>query len=360
MKKFIYTILLALLMAPNFIQAQEAAGAVGPMSSYPVVYKYDEQVTWYFDLSATTFAENENLYIWIWSPSEPDAGNWENSSEFAKLKYEGNKIWSFTLTPTVYFSKTPAEIAASAGFWFRLKNKNGSKQSDVANMPYTDFSSFYTANEVIRSYPTKPLIDKPVSILFNSNLKDGFAGVESVHFHSGLNNWTVLQEYQAWLPDVSEKTKLKDLGNGFYRMDLVPQQYYNPPAGFVMENITFLMVAKDWTTNSGDQIIYAGEFIPPPPPSFSFFPLQISQKDFLGMSRKNNEPGVNKLIYIITAGPKTFSGEFSGGTAEIKGFVNLVSELNGISNLSEIHVLVKDNKDKTISDTTMPLKTLDK
>ncbi|MFD1604740.1 hypothetical protein ACFSJW_15115 [Flavobacterium artemisiae] len=360
MKKFIYTILLAFLTVPNFITAQENAGAVGPMSSSPAVYKYDEKVTWFFDMSGTTFAETEDLYIWIWSPSEPDAGNWENSSDFAKLKYEGNKIWSFTLTPTVYFSKTPAEIAASAGFWFRLKNKNGSKQSDVANMAYTDFSSFYTANELIRSYPSKPTIDKPVSILFNSNLKAGFAGVESVHFHSGLNEWAILQEYQAWLPEVSEKTKLKDLGNGFYKMDLIPKQYYNAPDDFVMENITFLMVAKDWVANSGDQIIYAGAFVPPPPPVFAFFPLQISQKDFLGMSRKNNESGVNKLIYTITAGAKVISGEFTGGTAEIKGFVNLVSELNGVPNLSEIHVLVKDNKDKTISDTTIPLKTLDK
>ncbi|KFF03318.1 hypothetical protein [Flavobacterium reichenbachii] len=360
MKKFIYTILLALFIAPNFIQAQEAAGAVGPISSFPVVYKYDEKVTWYFDMSASTFSETEDLYMWIWSPSEPDAGNFDNSSDFAKLKYEGNKIWSFTLTPTLYFSKTPDEIAASAGFWFRLKNKNGSKQSDVANVAYTDFSSFYTANEVIRSYPSKPTIDKPVSILFNSNLKTGFAGVESVHFHSGLNNWAVLQEYQAWLPDVSEKTKMKDLGNGFYRMDLIPQQYYNTQPGFVMENIIFLLVAKDWATNSGDQIIYAGEFVPPPPPSFRFFPSQISQKDFLGMSRKNNEAGVNKLLYTVTAGSKTISGEFAGGTAEIKGFINLVSELNGIPNLNEIHVLVKDNKNNTISDSTIPLKTLDK
>ena len=94
----------------------------------------------------------------------------------------------------------------------------------------------------------------------------GFEDATSVHFHSGLNNWQVLQEYQAWLPDVSEKTKLKDLGNGFYKMDLIPKQYYNAPDDFVMENITFLMVAKDWAANSGDQIIYAGAFVPPPPP----------------------------------------------------------------------------------------------
>ena len=140
MKKFIYTILFALLMAPNFIQAQEEAGAVGSITSFPVVYKYDEKVTWYFDLSETTFAENEDLYIWIWSPSEPDAGHWENSSDFAKLTHVKDKIWSFTLTPTTYFSKTPAEIAASAGFWFRLKNKNGSKQSDVANVASVSYT----------------------------------------------------------------------------------------------------------------------------------------------------------------------------------------------------------------------------
>ncbi|OMQ10613.1 hypothetical protein [[Flexibacter] sp. ATCC 35103] len=360
MKKFIYTILLALMMAPNFLHAQETAGSVGSMSSFPVVYKYDEKVTWFFDLSATTFAENEDLYIWIWSPSEPDAGHWENSSDFAKLTHVKDKIWSFTLTPTEYFSKTAAQIAASDGFWFRLKNKNGSKQSEVANMPYTDFTSFYTANELIRAYPTKPTIDKGVSILFNANLAPGFAGATSVHIHSGLNDWDVQQMYEASKPEIAEKTKLKDLGNGFYKMDLVPKDYYNTPDGYEMKNLVFLMVKDNWAGTTPDQVLFAGAYVPPPPPVFGFFPLQISQKDFLGMSRKNNESGVNKLIYTITAGSKVISGEFTGGTSEIKGFVNLVSELKDVPNLNEIHVLVKDNKDKTISDTTIPLKTLDK
>lgn len=360
MKKFIYTILLALLMAPSFVKAQENAGAVAGMSSFPVVYNYDEKVTWYFDMSGTTFAENEDLYLWIWSPSEPDAGNWENSSDFAKLTHVKDKVWSFTLTPTLYFSKTPAEIAASAGFWFRLKNKNGSKQSDVGNMAYTDFSSFSTAGELIRAYPTKPTIDKGVSILFNANLAPGFAGATSVHMHSGLNDWDLKQEYQSWLPEIVAKTKLKDLGNGIYKMDLVPKDYYNAPDGYEMKNLVFLMVKDDWAGTTPDQVLYAGAYVPPPPPIFAFFPLQISQKDFLGISRKNNEAGVNKLIYTITAGSKVISGEFTGGTAEIKGFVNLISELKDIPNLNQIHVLVKDNKDKTISDTTMPLKTLDK
>ena len=359
MKKIIHIIVLALVMLPNLIQAQEEMGNVNATWSYPVVYKYDEQVTWYFDLSTTTFAENQDVYIWIWSPSEPDAGNWENSSEFAKLTYVGNKVWSFTLTPTVYFSRTPEQIASSAGFWFRLKNKTGTQQSGVAQIAYTDFSSFYTANEMIRPYPLQPTLDKGLSILFNSNLVPGFADAQSVHFHSGLNNWDVKQEYQAWLPEIVEKTKLKNLGNGFYKMDLVPAQYYPVPDGYVMDNLVFLMVKDNWAGTTPDQIIYAGEFIPPPPPEFRFFPLQISKKDFLGIIRKNNEPGVNKLLYTITAGSKTITGEINGGVAEIKGFVNLVSELSTVDNLTEIHVLVKDNNNRTISDTTIPLKTVD-
>ena len=51
-------------------------------------------------------------------------------------------------------------------------------------------------------------------------------------------------------------------------MDLLPEEYYGTEPAFVMENIVFLMVAKDWAANSGDQVIYAGEYIPPPPPVF--------------------------------------------------------------------------------------------
>jgi len=359
MKKFIHTVLFALLLLPNLISAQQEMGAPNKIWSYPVVYKYDEEVTWYFDLSTTSFTAGEDIYLWIWSPSEPDAGNFGNSSDFAKLTYVSDKTWKFTLTPTVYFSRTPAEIAASAGFWCRLKDKTGSKQSDVTQINYTDFNSFYTANELIRSYPARPSLNDGISILFNSNLVPGFENATSVHFHSGLNNWAVKQEYQAWLPEIVEKTKLKSLGDGFYKMDLIPSQYYpDIPDGFVMTNMVFLMVKDEWAATTPDQVLNAADYVPPPDPVFSFFPLQLSKKDFLGIIRKNNETGVNKLIYTITAGSVVLTGEFTGTVSEIKGFVNLVTPLQNV-NVSEIHALIKDNNGRTISDTNIPLKTVD-
>jgi len=359
MKKLLFVIVTLLFLLPFASQAQIEAGPIASVKSFPIIYNYDEEVTWFFDLSTTSFEEDEEIYIWIWSPSEPDAGNWENSSEFAHLTYEGNMIWSFTLTPTEYFSMSAEDIAASAGFWFRLKTQNGSKQSDVAQVTYTPFASFYTAGELIRSYPTAPTLDGGLSILFNSNLVSGFETATSVHMHSGLNNWEVLQEYQAWIPEIVEKTRLKDLGDGFYKMDLIPSEYYNTVDGYIMNNLVFLMVADEWAATTPDQIIYAAEFVPPPPPVFRFFPLQISKKDFLGIIRTNNEPGINTLFYTITAGSTVITGEFSGGVSEIKGFVNLVSELQNVQNITEIHVLVTDNTDRVISDTTIPLKTVD-
>lgn len=358
MKKILHTLLLALLLLPNLASAQQEMGPIASTWSFPVVYNYNEEVTWYFDLSTTNYAPGEDLYLWIWSPSEPDAGNWENSSDFAHLTYVSGMTWKFTLTPTVYFSMTPEAIAASAGFWFRIKDDTGTKQSDVANIAYTPFASFYTANELTRAYPPAPSIDKGLSILFNANLAPGFEGATSVHMHSGLNNWDLKVEYQSWIPEIVQKTKLKDLGNGFYKMDLVPKEYYNAPDGYVMEVLNFLMVKDDWAGTIPDQVLNAAEYVPPPPPVFNFFPQQISKRDFLGITRTNNEPGVIKLIYTVTAGSVVLNGEFTGGIAEIKGFVNLVSALQNVE-VTEIHVLVKDNNDRVISDTNIPLKTLD-
>lgn len=357
MKNLLLSLML-LLLVPFGVHAQvQEAGDIAKIWSFPAVYQYDEQVSWYFDLAGTAFAENEDVYIWIWSPSEPDAGNWENSSDFAKLTYVGDMIWRFDLTPTAYFHVTSDDIAASAGFWLRLKDKTGTKQSGVANVPVTAFSSFFTAGELIRSYPAKPSIDKPVSILFNSNLLASFAGATSVHMHGGLNDWEIQQQYQAWLPEIVEKTKLKDMGNGFYKMDIIPQSYFNAPDDYVMENMVFLFVKDNWAATTPDQKLVGADVVPGPDPEFRFFPMKISQNDILGIIRNYNERGVNTLTYTITAGPKVVTGSFTGSSSEIKGFIDLSTHLSGVTNLTKINVLVKDNKDRTITNTDIPLVT---
>lgn len=370
MKQFTM-IFLGLLMITLGSKAQiQEVGDITKIWSYPVVYNYDEQVSWYFDLAGTSFGEGEDVYIWIWSPSEPDAGNWDNSSEFAKLTYMGDMIWRFDLVPTEYFSMTSDQILESAGFWLRLKDKTGSKQSGVGNVPQVSFSDFATSGEMVRSYPTRPSFTAPLSILFNTNLAPDFENPNSIHMHGGLNDWEVTQGYHVWIPAAVEKTKLKNMGDGIYKMDLIPSVYFGsiiddnpdiPVAGedYLMENMTFLFVMDEWAATIADQKIFAADIVIPPPPALRFFPLKISQKDILGIIRTNNERGVNKLIYTITAGGKVVEGEFTGNMAEIKGFVNLVTELKGLTGLSKINVVVKDNNNRVLTNTDIPLVELD-
>lgn len=357
MKKLIYAAIVA-LMLPFAANAQVIeAGDIYKIWTNPVVYNYDESVSWYFDLAGTTFTPGSDVYIWIWSPSEPDAGNWENSSDFAKLTYVEDMVWRFDLTPTEYFSQTPEQIAGSAGFWLRLKDKTGTMQSGVSNVPITDFSEFATSGEPFKAYPTNFYLDQPLSILFNSNLVPGFENPTSVHMHSGLNDWAVLQEYQAWIPEIALKTQLVNMGNGIYRKDMVPAEYYNTPEGFVMTKINFLFVATDWAATTPDYVLYAPDVPIPPDPILSFFPMKLSVKDLLVITRQFNSVG-QKLNYTIVGGNKTISGEFTGNMESQKAFINMLGEF-GDTDIVKISVTIKDQLNNMIFEGDLPLIKMD-
>jgi hypothetical protein len=357
MKKIIYSILVMLIFPLAAISQVKEAGDIYKMYTNPVIYNFDEQASWYFDLSGTTFAENEDVYIWIWSPSEPDAGHWENSSDFAKLTYVGNMVWRFDVTPTTYFNKTIDEIKASAGFWLRLKDKTGTKQSSVANVPITDFSAFATSGKPFDYYPTKFYLDDPLSIIFNANLIPAFADAATVHMHAGLNNWDIKQEYQSWLPEIVAKTQLVNMGGGFYRMDIVPRTYFGAPEGYVMSVINFLFVKDNWAATTPDYIMYAPDVPIPPDPILSFFPMTISVKDFLVITRQFNTVG-QKLTYTLKGGEKTITGSFTGGMDSQKAYINLIGNY-GSMDISKLTLTITDQKAKVIFAGDIPLVKVD-
>ena len=338
---------LVLMMLPQVSSATEDAGVPAKIWTYPVVYALDQEVTWYFDMTGTNFNEGQDLYLWAWSPSEPDAGNFDNSSEFAKLEYVGDMVWKKTLTPTKYFNTTVANIESSAGFWMRLKGKGNEKQSDVIQAPWSvgDIKTFKESGNAVQIYPEKFYIDQPLSLLVNANLvwtgavQGGLAG-EEIHLHSGLNNFAegAIVEYQAWIPEVSAKTKLTPIGDNIYKIDFIPREYFGVDEDFVMENIEFLFPAKDWakvgTAEGGKNfVVLAPGVVAPPDPVFYFFPQKFTQYDILTLVRKNNEKKSQGLIYTIVAGGKTITGEFTGKAEEMRAYVNLLQGLAGATNL---------------------------
>lgn len=369
--KYITITLLAFvaILIPRNGFATEDVGTPAKVWTYPVIYALDQEVTWYFDMTGTGFTEKQDLYLWAWSPSEPDAGNFDNSSDFAKLEYVSGMTWKKTLTPTKYFNKTVADIEASAGFWMRLKGKGNEKQSDVIQAPWSvgDIKTFKESGEAVQIFPQKFYLDEPLSILVNAEklwvggTQSGLAG-EEIFLHSGLNNFAAgaIVEANMGNPDLVKKTRLTPIGNNIYKIDFIPREYYGVGEDFVMENIEFLFPTKDWakvgTNEGGKNFVILAPGVPIPlDPIFSFFPQKFSQFDILTLIRKNNEKNSQGLIYNITAGTKTITGEFTGNKDEMRAYINLFQSLSTEPSIDKINLLVKDKNGAEIIKTDIPL-----
>lgn len=132
-------------------------------------YALDAPVTWTFDLSGSGFKAGQDVYMYAWSPSNPDPA-YSNSTSISKLTYAGNMNWSMTLIPTTYFGKTVAEIQASSGFWMKLKDQTGKIETATFNVPYT-------------------LGGNTQNLYFDFGPKDGTNGDETINPDMNGNYW---------------------------------------------------------------------------------------------------------------------------------------------------------------------------
>lgn len=369
----------------------------------PAVFTGDEEVTFYYDVTDVGFPEGVDLYLWAWQPTEPDAGNGANSSDFAKLEYLGNNIYKKTMVPTKYFhcDVSAFENPDWPGFWQQLKTKEDNLWSTEFAAPDSrlEFDEFKKSGAAIRFYSgrksagfsEKFTLDDPLTVLVNPDVyklggrtmteisKD--ANFVQFGVHSGLNDWTVIQSLDVWRPAVLAKTEVKKLSNGLYAWNVgVPGTYYaynpqdegqpdaatilaNPDekANFQLENMTYLIVevikddkgANQWGVNSGDQVQKAGTATPYPDPVFSFFPTRVSAKDILTLTREYNERTAGDLTYTIVAGKKTLTGPMPGVRDKREVTIDLNKELQG-TDATELKVTIKSQKGIVV-ETTIPL-----
>lgn len=356
MKKLIY-IIGCMLFAWSSLHAQAIADP-DKMWTVPAIHTMDEEIAWYFDFaSATTLDDNAQLLMWTWQPSEPGVT--------FPLKNEGDRIWSFTFTPTTFYGLTSEQIYAYSEqkFYFNLQVDGGGGSTGTLSRPIVDFVGDFVKSEKQTSYgPTDFQLNGTLSLLFNANLVDGFLPAPStVHLHSGLNDWDVEQQFQSWLPEIREKTQFKDLGNGIYKKDFVPETYYGVTEEYLMENIVWT-VAKfdgvgDWAGAWDAPKIMAPGVPEPEPPHLYFFPMKISKNDVLIITRENNDRG-QRLSYTITGGSKVLTGDLEGAMTRQRAFVNIVGEFGGMD-IQKINMLIKDQNGKTIYSGDIPLVEVD-
>lgn len=414
MKKslFYYIGLLLAVLLPVQSLADDPVTRKAPsrMWTVPTVYEVNQPVTFYFDMTDTGFKEGVDLYLWCWNPTEPDAGNWENSSDFAKLTYEGDNVYSMTMTPTKYFSsgaaadKTEQDIYNTCqtddwpGFWARLKTKDGSEQSDVFQAPDSrqTWKAFKESGNGVQFFSAqfqgstlnltdKFTLDKPLTIVFNPDVftvggktmnefakQDGFGGFK---LHSGLNDWTYLQGVKVWIPDCMAKTDIKKQTNGMYTIsmktvwDYYSYQYAddgsrqdnNLATDEQIDNMAWLVVGilnNDWGGTCPDQSTKAGTAEVYPDPVFSMFPTKVSAMDILTLIRQYNGKRDGVLTWTLEAGGKKFSGTMDGTRDKRQASVNLIRELAG-TNASTMRLTITNEAGSTLLTTDIPLVTPD-
>lgn len=361
MKKNIYFLIGFMLISLGALKAQDAISEPDKMWTEPAVYAMDEEVTWKFDFaSASQVADGEALYMWIWAPTNP-------TGEPIPLDYDGDRIWSITFTPTAFFNMTVEELFANTeNFFFLLRDLDATKLTGTLSLPKVDhIQNFAESGKVIDYAPADFQLGSMLTILFNSNLVEGFNPAPStLHMHGALNDWDAQQTFDAWLPDIREKTQFEDMGNGIYKKDLVPQSYFGVSEEYEMQNIVFL-VAKyngndgtpDWAGASPDFKITAPGVPEPPPAKFYFFPLKVSINDILIITRENNNRG-QRLSYTIAGGDKTLSGEMEGAMTSQRVFINLAEEFKGMD-ITKLNILIEDQNDQVIYEGNLPLVQVD-
>ena len=378
MKKFFLTLTFF------FLAIRLAIGQV-TITSYPVIYAPDEEVTWYFDMSDKMQVEGEPFYLWTWSPSNPEdvLGNsdaWNNPSDACTLKYVGDGIYKLTMIPTVFYGVTAESLYNNGDiFWLNIRNEAKEDVTGSLQAPHpfnSEFQNFLDSERDLQVYPSIFTMKDKISILVNVNrLNINGQGIGTLvgksfgdlHFHSGPNNFADhIIEADMSNADLVEKTKLKkvNFGDGYiYKMDMVPEDYYSITdeeilSGYQMQNIMFNFPTTDWkymgVTQGGDNfILKCGELEPEPEPLFSYFPMRLSQLDFLTLTRKYDD-GISNLEYRITGGNTVITGEF-GGTRQLRTVtINLLDSFSKERNLDKLHILITRNGN-VVEDKTIPL-----
>lgn len=281
MKK-LFSLLVTGLCFVGFVSAQDWGEGILPIPqriwTSPVIYNYDEQVTWYFDLNNADdgikeVLDDATLALWTWGPSNPGdghiGGGYSYPQEELLLTHRGNYIYSITLTPTVLYNVTKAYIETPhysgeyemTGFVFHIRVFSADQQSNINSEAYVLRYPHYLVNDLkTDNIPAtvKPLVinaTTPLAIFLNNDyLKETITG--DLFVTSGINSWEKSVAYDAANPDL---TKAKT----YFGIDDVYVFNINNPAAFYGVGYDYVINSLDYQfkyagTEAGDDV-YGGD-----------------------------------------------------------------------------------------------------
>lgn len=242
MKKLL-SIIAVLLAGLNYVSAQ-TSGAV--VKTTPSSFTAEDEVKIVVDVSAVpNLAGKEPLYIWTWHPSEPAPGNggWDNSNEARKMTKEGPNKWSWTITPTEFYGKSPAELT-EIRFLVKAKDGNGDKKTDDIILKVTPAIFVPT---VFRTFPKAIGQNDVVSFYLDQTL-----ATDDITQRMNPSTATISIWNGGTQVDVTKTITLVKQGDKLFSYSFLPTRLFTVPNGTQLSKMIVIFKGKGRDANGNE------------------------------------------------------------------------------------------------------------
>lgn len=272
MKKILYTLWLTMMVGAAFGQA----AWVSPEK--PDVTK---PVRLYCDLSKVTAATADAMksntdgpyYIWTWKPTETRADSlvngtgdkpWKSSNDKLKMTKDeslGANVWYYEMIPTEFYGVEASAIYA-AGFSFLVKPKDGGGYGDpdvktedfnlVVEPPKLNRGLLYAVPQVMLANQITSLVyDNPLETKTTmQSLADGDVFMHMIAIAEDTVSGATVNIEPAKFFKVTDNPKLemKKMADGRFRITMIPNKFFNTPAGYKLTQVTVTVRRRNYTS----------------------------------------------------------------------------------------------------------------
>lgn len=202
-----------------------------------------------------------DLYIWTWSPYEFPAGHaktngigsqaWKNSNELLKMTKEAENIYSYTLTPTVFYEVDAATVY-DKDIMFLVKPKDGGGYGDpdrksgdltvAVDPPKLERDAGY-------AFPSAGLADDIFTIIYENDReeKTEMQNLDPndcyVYAQATLSDSTVVKIAPNFF-SVSgyPELKMEYIGDKTFRKFIYPNDFFAVPQGISVTEMVFVIM----------------------------------------------------------------------------------------------------------------------
>ncbi len=274
--KYLHTTLALLCACSLFAQVTTEPKDIDPESTLKIIVnlsQLDQSKDYVLNLLDSADA-GASIYFYTFSPANHPAGHplvngsgerpWQNSNDTLKMTKEADRVYSYTLVPTEFYEVEPA-VVYEKDIKFLVKTKNGggfgtpdNKSDDLVILvdpPKVSLDPAFV-------FPTEARGDDVLSINYENDRETKPTmqniGSNDAFFYAiaTLNDSTEIEIEKFTRVSNNPKLQLNSVGPSTFRKYIVPNEFFQVPAGKTISKMKFIITRRSSFTGGDDRINY--------------------------------------------------------------------------------------------------------